>query len=80
MLIITVTLELGAFLGNIGNQKHYVCLTKRKKMVIGTCAITSDDIADQDKERRHFYLRDFSRIYGTSYEAISTTPAGVCTS
>ena len=48
--------------------------------MIGICTITSDEIADRDKERRNCSVRVLSRICGTSYGAIGTTPAGVCTS
>ena len=78
MLIITATLELRA-LGKIGNQKHYFRL-KKKNVLIGICTMTSNKIADRDGERRNSSGRVLSGIYGTSYGAISTTPAGGCIS
>ena len=45
--------------------------------MIGMHTYTSDKIADRDKEKRNFSVsRVLSRICGTSYGAISTTPAG----
>ena len=57
MPIITATLELRAS-EKSGNQKHYIFLSnKKKKISLGICTLTSDEITDRDKERRNFSVR-----------------------
>ena len=65
--------------GKNWESKIIFSCTKKRNAMIGTFTTTSDEIAVRDAERRNFSVRVLFRIYGTSYGAISTTPAGMCT-